>query len=344
MASEYNEYSVTDAFNAIHNKNLIGGTNQSVGKRGQDMSFLELILHWKEINHSLDEDYIRKANQVHWHMSAFEKDYLKKPIEYSDITYEFLNQYTGYIATKKKKRKDPLSLPFSNHTIRDHIKIIKQVIHLARSYGKTFEYRVDKFKVKTKSLNKHFIEKEELKALEEVKVFSTFEEQVKDWWLFQLYIGCRYSDLPGIDIKNVENAALKYFKEKQNEMHEVVLTKKAYLIIKKYETFPLNSKGKPLNIQRINKVIKTLARRAKINKLVEYAVESGGQVHKVDIEKWKVIGTHTARRTQARLRYDEGKDLMEIRDILGQKNIKTTEEYIGKRGRTGKQDFADDIV
>jgi integrase len=150
--------------------------------------------------------------------------------------------------------------------------------------------------------------------------------------------------LPLIKFDNVTGPILRYFKEKQDEWHEVRLTKKAYDILKTYKKFPLNSRGKPMPKQQMNKTIKELARRAKIKKIVEYAVLSGSHVHRVELEKWKVIGTHTARRTQATLMLRQTGNMDEVKEKLGHSSQKVTEIYIGTKFDKRDRKFEKDII
>ena len=75
---------------------------------------------------------------------------------------------------------------------------------------------------------------------------------------------------------------------------------------------------------------------ARINQKVEHKQTKGAKVITEQIEKYKLVTTHTARRTGATLLYLEGVDVLAIMKITGHKTEREFRKYI----RVGEEENA----
>ena len=80
--------------------------------------------------------------------------------------------------------------------------------------------------------------------------------------------------------------------------------------------------------QVINRYIKEIAQRAGLTELVEIETTKGGTPKKEKIEKYKLVHSHTARRTGATLMYLAGVDLYDIMKVTGHASPKMLKKYI----------------
>lgn len=80
--------------------------------------------------------------------------------------------------------------------------------------------------------------------------------------------------------------------------------------------------------QVINRNIKDVAREAGLNDLIEIETTKGGVAKKEKIEKWKLVHSHTARRTGATLMYLAGIDIYDIMKVTGHSSPKMLKKYI----------------
>ena len=96
-------------------------------------------------------------------------------------------------------------------------------------------------------------------------------------------------------------------------------------LLKKVERF------NPISQQKENKYIKTLAKRAMINKPVQKVKLSGSISTVTTYPKWELCSSHTARRTWARIAYEAGIDILKISRYIGHSDISTTLKYIGHK-------------
>ena len=80
--------------------------------------------------------------------------------------------------------------------------------------------------------------------------------------------------------------------------------------------------------QKINKYIKTVAEKAELNELIKIEKVVGGKKKVEYTPKWKLVHTHTARRTGATLMYLSGMDIFDIMKITGHSTPLTLKKYI----------------
>ena len=80
--------------------------------------------------------------------------------------------------------------------------------------------------------------------------------------------------------------------------------------------------------QVINRNIKKVAEMAGLNELVEIETTKGGTPKKEKVEKYKLIHTHTARRTGATLMYLAGIDIYDIMKVTCHASPKMLKKYI----------------
>ena len=79
---------------------------------------------------------------------------------------------------------------------------------------------------------------------------------------------------------------------------------------------------------KINDYIKRIGEIAEINELIEVETSKGGVTQKTYVPKYKLIQTHTARRTGATLMYLAGMNVFNICAMTGHTSIKMLKKYI----------------
>jgi len=83
-----------------------------------------------------------------------------------------------------------------------------------------------------------------------------------------------------------------------------------------------------LSDQKVNDYIKEVAKMAKLEDEIRVEYVKGGQKHVDFVPKWKMVHTHTARRTGATLMYLSGMDIYDIMKITGHTTPLTLKRYI----------------
>ena len=133
-------------------------------------------------------------------------------------------------------------------------------------------------------------------------------------------------DNPGEKIAWIEKQEITYLNVRQQKTGaKVAIPCNSALkaILEKY-----NYQVPHLADQVINRYIKEIAEKAGLTELVEIETTKGGTPKKEKIEKYKLVHSHTARRTGATLMYLAGVDLYDIMKVTGHASPKMLKKYI----------------
>lgn len=159
--------------------------------------------------------------------------------------------------------------------------------------------------------------------------------RVRDFYCFGCLIGARYSDLKRLTKDNIADGMLKYTTEKTNVEITIPLFPGLTTIIDRYpEQYLLLPK---YSGQRACDYIKEACQIAGINTPTEYKTFLKNETIKEFFPKYKLIGTHTARKTFVCLAHSKGMDIKTIMDITGIKNEKTLSRYLNVSIDTKKE-------
>ena len=266
-------------------------------------------------------------------------------------TYDFddinMNFYYAYTAHLKKKG-------YSINTYGKCIKELKTIMACAESegYHTNHVWRDKKFKGTRVEVDSIYLTKEDLDKIMAVDL-STYPigyEQARDIFMIGVWTAQRVSDYNYIKKEDFNTLTKNVMKEEPDpenpgqmrawiEKQEIT-----YLNIRQQKTgakvaIPCNSQLKAilekynyqvphLADQVINRYIKEIAEKAGLTELVEIETTKGGTPKKEKIEKYKLVHSHTARRTGATLMYLAGVDLYDIMKVTGHASPKMLKKYI----------------
>ena len=266
-------------------------------------------------------------------------------------TYDFddinMNFYYAYTAHLKKKG-------YSINTYGKCIKELKTIMACAESegYHTNHVWRDKKFKGTRVEVDSIYLTKEDLDKIMAVDL-STYPigyEQARDIFMIGVWTAQRVSDYNYIKKEDFNTLTKNVMKEEPDpenpgqmrawiEKQEIT-----YLNIRQQKTgakvaIPCNSALKAilekynyqvphLADQVINRYIKEIAEKAGLMELVEIETTKGGTPKKEKIEKYKLVHSHTARRTGATLMYLAGVDLYDIMKVTGHASPKMLKKYI----------------
>lgn len=241
-------------------------------------------------------------------------------VRLNQINVDFLERFENY-----------LKIEFINspNTIFNRMKVIRKVLRIARREGKIKHYPFEHYKIKTEKTKREYLSLDELKKLSALKGLPPSYELVKDIFLFSVYAGgLRFGDMCTLNNEHIVERNGHYRLERKMGKTEDYLSFKlnnqALEIIDKYKdqgvgeyVFPIlheevetnTIKERKLISRRnayFNKVIKELAKKAKIK---------------------KHLTMHTARHTHATIALSLGVQTEVIGDIMGHKDLKTTQIY-----------------
>lgn len=269
---------------------------------------------------------------------------MKREYDFNDINMDF---YYAYNAFLKKKN-------YNINTCGKCIKEFKTVIAAAQSEGHHSNqiWRDNRFKGNRVEVDSIFLTREELDKIMAVDMskFSPAHEQARDIFMIGVWTAQRVSDYNYIQKEDFNTLVKNVLREEDDPDHPgekkawVERQEITFLNIRQQKTgakvaIPCNSALKAilekydyqvphLPDQVINRYIKDIAQAAGLTDLVEIESTKGGTPKTEKIEKYKLIHTHTARRTGATLMYLDGIDIYDIMKITGHTSPKMLKKYI----------------
>jgi integrase len=276
-------------------------------------------------------------------LTKFQKD-VKRTYDFNDINMDFYYAYTAWL--KKKK--------YSVNTVGKCVKELKTVMACAESEGHhtNHMWRDKKFKGTRIEVDSIYLTREDLDKIMAVDLskYPAGYEQARDIFMIGVWTAQRVSDYNNIKKEDFSTLTKNIMREEEdpnepgNKIAWIEKQEITYVNIRQQKTgakvsIPCNSQLKAilekydyqaphLVDQVINRYIKEIAQAAGLTQLVEIETTKGGTPKKEKVEKYKLIHTHTARRTGATLMYLAGLDLYDIMKVTGHTSPKMLKKYI----------------
>lgn len=285
-------------------------------KKKAFLSFVESYIEESTLNKR--EGTIKVYNTTFKYLKEYSAKY--KAIDFENITLEFYNHYTAFLSQEHQ---------LSANTVGKHIKTIKSFLNEAteRGINENLEFRKKKFKTIREESDTVYLSVKELQQFEKLNLSATPRlDKVRDLFLIGCYTGLRFSDFTQIQPENVnsENTMLFIRTQKTSERVAIPLHKTVRTILKKHN----NILPKAFTNQVMNTYLKEVASLANIKELVETTITRGGKVEKSVSPKFKLISTHTARRSFATNLYIADIPAISIMKITGHKTERSFMQYI----------------
>ena len=240
---------------------------------------------------------------------------------FDDVTMDFYNQFLHHCNAKQ----------YTPQTTGKHIKVLKLLVNQAREekLHTNTQTTLKSFKTLSAESDTIYLTAPEVRQFEKVDLSVHPElEDSRNIFLCGIYTVQRYSDYHRISEDNIlqlsnHKKALKIRQQKTNTDVVIPISPRLNRILKKYAYNLPKSYA-----QKVNEDIKKIGELAGITQKVGHEEQKGIMVVKTKIEKFKLITTHTARRTGATLLYLAGMDIHTIMKITGHKSERDFYKYI----------------
>lgn len=242
-------------------------------------------------------------------------------LKFNDIDLDFYYDFLDFLERDEK----------SLNTIGKHIKNLKSFLNSATQDGlnKNLVYTNSAFKAPKEQTTAIYLDEEELKKMADYD-FSGYANwgKARDIFLIGCYTGQRVSDYNGLTKTNFYHKdGVQFFRIKQKKTGKEVLcpiTIEIRAILAKYDGNP----PPKMNEQDINEFIKEVGRKVGIKEKVTNSYTKGGIKKADEIIKYKLIGTHTARRSFCTNMYRKGMPIYDIMNFSGHSTEREFYKYI----------------
>ena len=285
---------------------------------------LKTLFEW--IDEFIEESKLNRQKStitVYKTVSKYLKEYAtakNKNIDFESITLEFYNSYMAYLTFDSN---------LSSNTVGKHIKTLKTFLNEAteRGYNTNLEFKKKKFKVTREESDAIYLSINELKVMEKIDLSVTPRlDRIRDLFLIGCYTGLRFSDFIQIKPENIiiEKSILQIRTQKTGQRVSIPLHATVIKILNKYD-YQL---PRPKTNQVMNTYLKEVASLSKLKYKVETTITKGGVIKKESIEKYKLVTTHTARRSFATNLFLADVPTVSIMKITGHTTEKSFLRYI----------------
>lgn len=258
-----------------------------------------------------------------WTNSTFEKmESLKddlmtfnEKLTFPDLDESGLTAFVRYLReektlrTPRKKKGDRKNydhddiIGLKNSTISKKLGYLKWFLKWATDSGFNTNTTYKVFKPTLKETQKKviYLTKRELELIKELEIPSGTPhlEQIRDVFLFCCFSGLRHSDVYNLRRNDIRNGCIEVTTVKTADSISIELNTITRDILDKYKDFQFkDNKALPvIQNQPMNRELKELCRLAGINEEIRITTYKGNQRNDEIKEKWKLVGTHTGRRT-----------------------------------------------
>ena len=228
----------------------------------------------------------------------------------------FYDKFLKYLIEKRN---------ITNNTIGTHFKIIKTFLNWAENAGYNHNPAFHKFKVFKEEAYDIYLTEEEIRRLEELDLSGRKSmEKIRDAFLLQCYTGLRFSDLKNLKPENLKDDHITLGSIKTKERLIIPLSSRARQIIERYPDLNFNLPGN----QAMNAALKEMAQLAGIIDSEQVVTYQGSNRIEKTFPKYRLIGTHTARRTFITLSLEKGMRIEIVMKISGHKSMSSFKKYI----------------
>lgn len=227
------------------------------------------------------------------------------------FTYAFPDRFISFL----EKERGNLA-----NTGRRRLRVLKVFLKHCEKAGfiASQEWKDWKIGIKKDMREEVYLTWEELNRLKNHQPDSRGWEQTRDVFIFLCHTGMRYSESQTLSPDMLEGDCLRFRIHKGGKMGEIRLSPTAQQIFQRY-----GGKWK-LSTAEFNRRLKKLGESAGIHARV--TDRDGTQV-----EKFRMISSHTGRRTFITLLLQSGVDIQSVRRLVGHSDIGITAQY-DKRG------------
>jgi len=259
----------------------------------------------------------KKYNNLKNKLIAFE-DKKRKKIEFSAITQEWIDEFCGFLRTINVK---PFK-PHNDNTLHRAIKYLLTVLNW--SEGKYHNINLKKIKIPVSMYQPEdvFLTDKEVKRLESMLPPSINLEQVRDLFLIGIYSGQRFSDYSVFEKADVHGELIIKKAEKTENESFIPLHKRLENLLDKY-----NWNLPTISERKFYDDIKKVCKLAGFTEKTKETIYRGNEKEIVYKPKYKMISSHTARRTFITLSSEKGMPDHIIMKITGIRDSKTLLKY-----------------
>jgi integrase len=260
---------------------------------------------------------IHTYQQLKTNIENFSK-FKKTLLEFEHINYDFYIDFNAYLISEN----------LATNTIGKRIAILKAILNDAteRGLNRNLAYKSTRFKVTREKTDNIYLNESELNEFRKLDLSNNKRlDNVRDLFLIGCWTGLRFSDFTRLKQEHIKGNDIEIETQKTRESVLIPMHPVVRLIFDKYE----GKLPKKLSNQKMNEYLKEIGQMIEsLNIKTFKTITQGGFEKTTQLEKYKRITTHTARRSFASNLYLGGVPSQTIMKITGHKTEKSFNQYI----------------
>ena len=266
-------------------------------------------------------DVIKDYKTLKKHLKAYE-EYEETTLSFKSFNYDFYHSWTNFLSYNYERRDGQIGL--KNNSVGKSIKNLKSFLRYSIESKRIEPIDLTVFKGIQEEVDHIYLRQEEIDKISEVDCKDDEElKMVQDFFIIACYTGLRYSDTVRIKPQYIEGDLL-YLKQKKTRGRVVVpIRPPALEVLKRYNYY-----APQVSSYVFNKRIKELGKEAKLIELVELEHKKGSVKDVKTFKKYKLISSHTCRRSFCTNEYLRGSDIQLIMKVSGHKTEEAFRRYL----------------
>lgn len=204
---------------------------------------------------------------------------------------------------------------------------IKTFLQWAYEKGLHDSLAFKKFSAPERETEVIYLTSDELRALVNYKFNSKRLEHVRDVYCFCCFTGLRISDAQNLKTTHIQDGQIVKSIMKTQTINSIPLSQSAKAILEKYKG-TIREPLPKISIQKFNLYLKECCELAKVDTPTTIVRFSGGERIEDTFPKFKLITSHTARKTFVTNSLILGMTEMVVRNITGHKKEESFRRYV----------------
>lgn len=245
----------------------------------------------------------------------------RKKVNFENINLDFYADFTKYLQQDKK---------MATNTIGKHFKTLKTVLNEAtedpNQVNTNTAYKSRRFKAVTEAVKDIYLNENELILLANIDLSKEPSlDRVRDLFLVGCYTGLRFSDFSVLRPEQIKDGYITTTQIKTGDEVVIPIHSKVEQILEKYNGLL----PRAISNQKMNDYLKDITKEMpELQTLIPVTATKAGQTITTNYPKWKMVSTHTARRSFATNEFEAGTPTIIIMAITGHKTESAFLKYI----------------
>ena len=274
--------------------------------------YFQIYIEQKRESQSVQKDSWQKYTRIHTAIMEMQKKN-KTTYYLSSFDHTFFMEFIGYLRSEKD---------ISDNTLRRKLGFFKSFLNWCVRNGYSVNPIFKEITIKPRETSHVALSEKDLEVLEKLEL-NEVKSYYRDLFLIGVYSGQRFSDYKRFDKKFIEGNNIVIRAKKTGQFSYIPLNNKLKRLLDKYDWL-----FSTISSQKFNDHIHEICRIAGFTETVVRDRFYGNKKISEDMPRYKLISSHTARRTFITISEQRGVSHSLIMKVTGIRSLKTLENYI----------------